>query len=405
MSGPKSWGVSILLGLAGAALGWVIFTWALGIGDEDIFDWGGILSAIIGVLILPLIDGSSSNPGRQGADRAAARRHATTCGTLSHRRTRNRSLSSLEAQAGANLPDHVLRARRRPVRTNGLQPLRPQRPAPAAGLARPLAHFGGDRPFGDEPGNHPTSVRLGITHFDLANNYGPPAPPRRRSVACCDVTRLPTATSWSPRRRPATTCGRARTGVGLAQVPPGQPRSEPQRLGLDYVDIFYSHRFDPETPLEETMGARQRRPAGQGALRRHLLLLRPRDGQGSRDPAQPGDALIFTSPSYSLLNRWIEDELLDVLADEGIGCICFSPLAQGMLTDKYLDGIPRARARAARARSRPTCSLRDAGQDRALNDIAAERGQSLAQMALAWTLRDPRVTSTLVGRAASPSSR
>jgi L-glyceraldehyde 3-phosphate reductase len=170
-------------------------------------------------------------------------------------------------------------------------------------------------------------------------------------------------------------------------------------MGLDYVDIFYSHRYDPETPLEETMGALD------AAVRQGKALYA---GISSYSPAKTTEAaailrslgtpLLIHQPSYSLLNRWIEPELLDVLAAEGVGCICFSPLAQGMLTDKYLDGIPEG-SRASRDSSLPPDLLTDEtlAKIRGLNDIAARRGQSLAQMALVWTLRDPRITSALLG--------
>ena len=172
-----------------------------------------------------------------------------------------------------------------------------------------------------------------------------------------------------------------------------------QRMGLDYVDIFYSHRFDPETPLEETMGALDT------AVRQGKALYVGISSYSARRTAEAaeilrelGTPLLIHQPSYSMLNRWIEGELLDVLGREGIGSIVFSPLAQGMLTDRYLDGIPED-SRAARGDSFSTRLLSDENLEhvRALNEIAARRGQSLAQMALAWTLRDERVTSALIG--------
>jgi L-glyceraldehyde 3-phosphate reductase len=170
-------------------------------------------------------------------------------------------------------------------------------------------------------------------------------------------------------------------------------------MGLDYVDIFYSHRFDPDTPLEETMGALDT------AVRQGKALY---VGISSYSPAKTREAaailrdlgtpLLIHQPSYSMLNRWIEPELLDVLGHEGVGCIGFSPLAQGMLTDRYLDGVP-AGSRASRDSSLSTdlLSEQNMGKVRGLKAIADRRGQSLAQMALAWTLRDPRMTSTLIG--------
>jgi L-glyceraldehyde 3-phosphate reductase len=170
-------------------------------------------------------------------------------------------------------------------------------------------------------------------------------------------------------------------------------------MGLDYVDIFYSHRFDPETPLEETMGALDTAVKQGKALYAGISsysAARTRDAAAIlRDLGTP---LLIHQPSYSLLNRWIEEDLLDALDDEGAGAIVFSPLAQGMLTTKYLDGVP-ADSRAAQDGSFSREMLTEEALDhvRALNALAQERGQSLAQMALAWTLRDPRVTSTLIG--------
>ena len=171
------------------------------------------------------------------------------------------------------------------------------------------------------------------------------------------------------------------------------------RMGLDYVDIFYSHRFDPETPLEETMGALD------SAVRQGKALyagISSYSAEKTREAAailrDLGTPLLIHQPSYSMLNRWIEPELLDALGELGVGCIVFSPLAQGMLTDKYLDGIPEG-SRASWPSSLSPNLLTDEALEkiRALNEIAAARGQSLAQLALAWVLRDPRVTSALIG--------
>jgi L-glyceraldehyde 3-phosphate reductase len=172
-----------------------------------------------------------------------------------------------------------------------------------------------------------------------------------------------------------------------------------QRMGLEYVDIFYSHRFDPETPLEETMGALVT-AVQQGKA--HYVGVSSYSAETTREAARIlGDfrvPLLIHQPSYSMLNRWIEPELLAVLEEEGIGCIVFSPLAQGMLTDKYLDGIPEG-SRASRSATLSPDLVTDEALEkiRSLNEIAKGRGQSLAQMALAWTLRDPRVTSALAG--------
>jgi L-glyceraldehyde 3-phosphate reductase len=172
-----------------------------------------------------------------------------------------------------------------------------------------------------------------------------------------------------------------------------------QRMGLDYVDIFYSHRADPETPLEETMGALHTAVEQGKALYAGISSYSAqRTEEASRILRDLGTPVTIHQPSYSMLNRWIEPELLDVLGQEGIGAIVFSPLAQGMLTDKYLDGVPES-SRAAQGGSFDSDMLSEENLERvrALNDIAGRRGQSLAQMALAWTLRDPRITSTLIG--------
>ncbi len=171
------------------------------------------------------------------------------------------------------------------------------------------------------------------------------------------------------------------------------------RMGLDYVDIFYSHRFDPDTPLEETLGALDT------AVRQGKALYVGISSYSGARTAEAvamlrdlGTPLLIHQPSYSMLNRWIEEDLLDVLGREGVGCIAFSPLAQGMLTDKYLKGVPKG-SRAAQGKSLDTGLITDAylAHARALNEIARGRGQTLAQLAIAWTLRDPRVTSSLIG--------
>jgi L-glyceraldehyde 3-phosphate reductase len=171
------------------------------------------------------------------------------------------------------------------------------------------------------------------------------------------------------------------------------------RMGLDYVDIFYSHRFDPETPLEETMGALDAAVRAGKALYAGISSYSADKTVEARAILRElGTPLTIHQPSYSMLNRWIEPDLLDALGDLGVGCIVFSPLAQGMLTDKYLGGIPEG-SRASRPWSLSTNHLSEEAMEkiRALNDIAARRGQTLAQMALAWVLRDARVTSALIG--------
>jgi L-glyceraldehyde 3-phosphate reductase len=172
-----------------------------------------------------------------------------------------------------------------------------------------------------------------------------------------------------------------------------------RRMGLDYVDIFYSHRFDPETPLAETMGALDT------AVRQGKALYVGISSYSARHTEEAaailrglGTPLLIHQPSYSMLNRWIEDELLDTLEAEGVGCIAFSPLAQGMLTDKYLDGVPAGSRASQDGSLSPNLLTEQAlAKVRALGEIAARRGQTLAQMAIAWTLRDPRMTSAVVG--------
>jgi len=172
-----------------------------------------------------------------------------------------------------------------------------------------------------------------------------------------------------------------------------------KRMGLDYVDIFYSHRFDPDTPLEETLGAVDAAVKQGKALYAGISSYSAeRTEDAVRILRDLGTPLLIHQPSYSLVNRWVEDDLLDVLEEEGVGCIVFSPLAQGLLTDRYLDGVPEgSRASKGTFFNRAWLSDDNLAHVRALNDIAQRRGQSLAQMAVAWVLRDSRVTSALVG--------
>jgi L-glyceraldehyde 3-phosphate reductase len=262
-------------------------------------------------------------------------------------------------------------------------------------------NFGHDRPFDAGRAIVRRAFDLGITHFDLANNYGPPygsAEENFGRVLAWDL---------APYRDELVISTKA--GYDMWPGPYGEWGSRKyllasldqslRRLGLDYVDIFYSHRFDPETPLEETMGAldtavRQ----GKAVYAGISSYSAERTREAAAVLSALGTRLLIHQPSYSMLNRWIEAGLLDALEAEGVGCIVFSPLAQGMLTDRYLDGIPEG-SRASRESSLPPELLSDErlAKIRALNDIATRRGQSLAQLALAWTLRDPRVTSTLIG--------
>jgi L-glyceraldehyde 3-phosphate reductase len=262
-------------------------------------------------------------------------------------------------------------------------------------------NFGHDRPLDTSRAIVRRAFDLGITHFDLANNYGPPY-----GAAEENFGRL-LRTDLAALRDELVVSTKA--GYDMWPGPYGEWGSRKyllasldqslQRLGLDYVDIFYSHRFDAETPLEETMGALS------SAVRQGKALYVGISSYSAAKTAEAaailrasGTPLLIHQPSYSLLNRWIEEELLDVVADEGIGCIGFSPLAQGMLSDRYLDGITEG-SRASRDTSLSPDLLTDETLDkiRALGEVAARRGQTLAQMAIAWTLRDPRMTSTLVG--------
>jgi L-glyceraldehyde 3-phosphate reductase len=242
---------------------------------------------------------------------------------------------------------------------------------------------------------------LGIAHFDLANNYGPPP-----GSAEMNFGRINREDFRSLRHELVIS---TKAGYEMWPGPFGEWGSRKgvlgsldqslRRMKLEYVDIFYSHRFDPETPLEETMGALATAVQQGKAL---YVGVSSYSAEKTRAAAQLlrdlGTPMVIHQPSYSLLNRWIEEELLDALAEEGIGCIGFSPLAQGMLTDKYLEGVPDG-SRASRPSSLSPELLRPETLSKvvALNGIAQARGQSLAQMALAWVLRDPRVTSALIG--------
>ena len=270
------------------------------------------------------------------------------------------------------------------------------------GLSLGLWHnFGHDRPLDTQRAIVRRAFDLGITHFDLANNYGPPYGSAEENFG-----RL-LAEDLHPYRDELIISTKA--GYDMWPGPYGEWGSRKyllasldqslQRMGLDYVDIFYSHRFDPETPLEETMGALD------AAVRQGKALYVGISSYSAEKTREAfailralGTPLLIHQPSYSMLNRWIEEGLLDVLDDEGVGCIAFSPLGQGMLTDKYLDGVPvGSRASQGTSFSRDLLTDEALARVRALNEIAAARGQSLAQTAIAWVLRDPRVTSALVG--------
>src|SRR6266542_3156661 len=262
-------------------------------------------------------------------------------------------------------------------------------------------NFGHDRPIDTQREILRRAFDLGITHFDLANNYGPPYGSAEENFG-----RI-LASDLLPYRDELVVSTKA--GYDMWPGPYGEWGSRKyllasldqslRRMGLDYVDIFYSHRFDPETPLEETMGALDSAVKSGKALYAGISSYSAeRTTEAVEILHDLGTPLLIHQPSYSLLNRWIEDGLLDVLDREGIGCITFSPLAQGLLTDRYLAGVPAgSRASAGTTFDTDWLTEENLGKIRALNDIAARRGQSLAQLALAWTLRDPRVTSTLVG--------
>jgi L-glyceraldehyde 3-phosphate reductase len=261
-------------------------------------------------------------------------------------------------------------------------------------------NFGPDVPLDRQRAIVRRAFDLGITHLDLANNYGPPAGSAEENLA--RILEL----DLRPHRDELVISTKA--GYGMWPGPYGDFGSRKYmlasldqslgRMGLDYVDIFYSHRPDPATPIEETMGALDTAVRQGKALYAGISNYGPVEAKKAIDVLRGmGTPVLIHQPSYSMLNRWIEGRLLDVLGAEGVGCIVFSPLAQGQLTDRYLDGIP--------AGSRVTHSgfltedtvAQNLPRIRTLNEIAARRGQTLAQMALAWAIRDPRVTSAVIG--------
>jgi L-glyceraldehyde 3-phosphate reductase len=262
-------------------------------------------------------------------------------------------------------------------------------------------NFGHDRPLDSGRAIVRRAFDLGVTHFDLANNYGPPYGAAEETFGKLLRDDL------LPFRDELVISTKA--GYDMWPGPYGDRGSRKyllasldqslRRMGLEYVDIFYSHRFDPDTPLEETMGALDSAVRQGKALYAGISSYSPQHTAAAAGILRAfGTPLLIHQPSYSLLNRWVEGGLLDVLEAEGVGCICFSPLAQGLLTDRYLDGIPPG-SRASENTSLDPAQLseQNLARIRALNEIAAGRGQSLAQMALAWTLRDRRMTSTLIG--------
>ena len=263
-------------------------------------------------------------------------------------------------------------------------------------------NFGGERPFETQRAIVRRAFDLGITHFDLANNYGPPYGSAEENFG-----RL-LATDLRPYRDELVISTKA--GYDMWPGPYGDHGSRKYllasldqslgRMGLDYVDIFYSHRFDPDTPLEETMGALDAAVCAGKAL---YVGISSYNSHRTREAAeilrQLGTPLLIHQPSYSMLNRWIEhDHLLDTLEELGVGCIAFSPLAQGLLTNRYLNGVPAdSRVATGGAMSADMLTEERLSRVRALNEVAARRGQTLAELALVWALRDPRMTSLVIG--------
>jgi len=283
----------------------------------------------------------------------------------------------------------------------------PYRRCGRSGIQLPAISFGLWNNFGDDKPLEVQRAMLrrafdrGVTHFDLANNYGPP--PGSAELNFGRIFRE----DFRPYRNELVLSTKA--GYDMWPGPYGEWGSRKyllsslddslSRMGLDYVDIFYSHRYDPETPLEETMGALDTAVRSGKALYAGISSYSPEKTLEALEILRSlGTPLLIHQPSYSLFNRWIEEGLLDVLEREGAGCIAFSPLAQGLLTDRYLDGVPEdSRAAKGVFMDESMLTADRLERVRALNAIASDRGQTLAQMAIAWVLRDPRVTSALVG--------
>jgi len=276
-----------------------------------------------------------------------------------------------------------------------------------SGLQLPLLslgfwwNFGDDRPLETSRAIMRRAFDLGITHFDLANNYGPPYGSAETNAGRIlkedfgpyrDELVISTKAGWDMWPGPYGDLGSRKYLLSSLD------RSL-ERLGLDHVDIYYSHRPDPDTPLEETMGALDQAVRSGKALYVGISSYGPeRTAEAARILRELGTPLLIHQPSYNMLNRWVEDELLGVLETEGVGCIGFTALAQGLLTDKYLDGVPEdSRASRYGSLSQEHLSEDNLARLRGLASVAERRGQSLAQMALAWALRDPRMTSLVIG--------
>jgi L-glyceraldehyde 3-phosphate reductase len=273
-----------------------------------------------------------------------------------------------------------------------------QLPAISLGLWN---NFGEDKPIETQRAIIRRAFDRGVTHFDLANNYGPP--PGAAEINFGRILREDLA-AYRDELIIST-----KAGYDMWPGPYGEWGSRKyllasldqslQRMGLDYVDIFYSHRFDPDTPLEETLGAVSTAVKQGKALYAGISSYSgPRTTEAVQILRDLGTPVLIHQPSYSMLNRWIEEDVLDVVGEEGVGVIAFSPLGQGMLTDRYLDGVPEdSRAAKGVFLDRSHLTEENLARVRALNEIAGRRGQTLAQMAVAWVLRDQRVTSALVG--------
>jgi L-glyceraldehyde 3-phosphate reductase len=271
-------------------------------------------------------------------------------------------------------------------------------PAVSLGLWQ---NFGDDRLIQTQRAVLRRAFDLGITHFDLANNYGPPYGSAEINFGRIlhedfrdhrDELVISTKAGWDMWPGPYGDLGSRK--YLLASLDQSL-----RRLGIEYVDIFYHHHFDPDTPLEETLGALHSAVTSGKALYVGISSYSDRrTDEAVTILRQLGTPLLIHQPSYSMLNRWVEDRLLDVLGTQGVGCIAFSVLAQGLLTDRYLNGIPPG-SRASLNSSLTSDMLNEDNltRIRALNDIALGRSQSLAQMAISWSLRDPRVTSVLIG--------
>ena len=285
--------------------------------------------------------------------------------------------------------------------------IQPYRRSGRSGLKLPAVslgfwhNFGDDMPFETQRAIARRAFDLGVTHFDLANNYGPPY-----GAAELNAGKL-FSTDFAPYRDELIISSKA--GWDMWPGPYGDHGSRKyltasldqslRRLKLDYVDVFYHHRPDPETPLEETMGALDAAVRAGKALYVGVSSYSPEHtAKAAKILAELGTPLTIHQPSYSMFNRWIEPELLDVLAEHGVGCIAFTALAQGLLTSRYLHGVPEdSRAAQGKSLDRSVINEQNLARVRALNAIAERRGQTLAQLALAWVLRDERMTSTLIG--------